>query len=662
MKRSNEDARSSQLFFSARVKNKREFTKLSHQLKALEREFGHTIYDIHKEIRDLKSELKVTRRSSGRISEGWFPEMDDASGNPSTAQRSRSSSGFRVRRQGARVVSDGKRVTSAPVGNVTRHPKLEHRVTKNAEHSNQVESSGDHELSEKEAHDIGSTVESTIKHGIRPPATSLVHLSESVTERSNYENVDHAGSELSTLTGGKGGSCVNPKTKMGTVIPSRKNSWLKPISKSLTATTELSSETKEGETCHNSDVAKSARTSLLPENWEERPLSPKMVLNVKNKWLKPALKMPNSNVDDGNKRPKKTVRIAGQSSENTNTPTTHNGSEIDEKKQVIPTAVKEKMLPNASEPNAVFLTEPDRGTSSSDRKAADTLGMLFGKTVPKKDSDDLRPKSPNVIPDVRKKTISQEEIQMKKKRDRLLACSVSALLGGNPLRNPKSDGSSENEKGAPKKTLDESNASAEDVDGRAPSPLRRRFSFGSITLLAMSQHKTMSVEKKSTLGNRLKIKTPAEEREGRKIDIKKSVQVNDSDSDDDRKDLTAPPKPAIDLKNVKSKISNQWKQDIALDKPPTLEDDTFQLQRSLKAAHISRDRDLRLMQDDNEVDPVKTIDENRKTALMLKLKSFNDVISVGKRQDTRRKSIIDAIHAGTEGKDILKLIRMSDKP
>ena len=75
--------------------------------------------------------LKVTRRSSGRISEGWFPEMDDASGNPSTGQRSRSSSRFRVRRQGARVVSDGKRVTSAPVGKVTRHPKLEHRVTKN---------------------------------------------------------------------------------------------------------------------------------------------------------------------------------------------------------------------------------------------------------------------------------------------------------------------------------------------------------------------------------------------------------------------------------------------------------------------------------------------------------------------------------------------------
>ena len=45
----------------------------------------------------------------------------------------------------------------------------------------------------------------------------------------------------------------------------------------------------------------------------------------------------------------------------------------------IPTAVKEKMLPNASEPNAVFLTEPDRGTSSSDRKAADTLGMLVWK-------------------------------------------------------------------------------------------------------------------------------------------------------------------------------------------------------------------------------------------------------------------------------------------
>ena len=47
---------------------------------------------------------------------------------------------------------------------------------------------------------------------------------------------------------------------------------------------------------------------------------------------------------------------------------------------------------------------------------------------------------------------------------------------------------------------------------------------------------------------------------------------------------------------------------------------------------------------------------------MLKLKSFNDMVSAGKRQETRRKSIIDAIHAGTEGKDILKLIRMSDKP
>ncbi|XP_063970049.1 uncharacterized protein LOC135157632 [Lytechinus pictus] len=659
MRKSNEDARSSQIFFTARVKNKREDTKLKYEMKLLEREFGHTIFSIHKDIRDLKAELKVTKRSSGHSAEGWFAGDDDESVGNISSRRTRSTKSAEGIRRRTKVLERHQkqnRVFSAPAVRNPRDNSLGSRVTKNPDaervrqddHVNSKSTGGEVRLSK-----VKSLI--TQKHSMKPSATKKVPAGDDFAADVSLRIDKHCDKDEPISNENRSADTENDYSNetissnlqsVPTSKPIKQNSFLNPIAKQNWETEFASSSVND----HPAHLKPSQAKSV------ERPLSPMMKVLVKDRWLKPSLKKRTNgmNNDDVLDRPKKTVRIATNSSHFRND-FQRSHTDNTTANQPISHLNTQNIMQQKKSPS--FVTD---SISAVDHQSFTNPMSIRSGALPSSNmsKDESMKNSVNVIPDVRKKVMSSDEIKMKRKRDNLLASSVSALLAGKVLGQGNKEGISKTEK---EDDADDRPGSGTER-GRSPSPkLRRRFSFGTIAQLAMNQHKAFPVEKKATLGSRLKLKTPAEESE-RNIQIHKSVLVNDSDSDDDNhKNDYTPAKPAIDLKNVKSKISNQWNQDAVLEKPPTLSDDTFQLQRSLAAAHISRGRDLRDMQDDNEVDPVKVIDDDRKSALVLKLKAFNKLLVGGDKQEKRRKSVMDAIHAGTDGKQILKLMRLANK-
>ncbi|XP_041452971.1 uncharacterized protein LOC121406032 [Lytechinus variegatus] len=665
MRKSNEDARSSQIFFTARVKNKREDTKLKYEMKLLEREFGHTIFSIHKDIRDLKAELKVTKRSSGHSAEGWFAGDDDESVGNISSRRTRSTKSAEGIRRRTNVLERHRkqdRVTSAPPVRNHRDHSMGSKVTKTPDeekvrqdnHVNSKSTGGEVRLSR-----VKSLI--TQKHSMRPSATKIVPAEDDCAADASLRIDAHCDKDEPLSNENRSADTENDFSNetissrvesASTSQPMKKNSFLNPIAKTNWETEFASSSVND----HPAHLQPSQA-----ESDDERPLSPMIKILVKDRWLKPSLKKRSNGTKDEDiiDRPKKTVRIAPNSS-NFQSDFQKNHTNNATANQAINHPNTQNIKQQNSKKSPTFLTSLTESIKAVDHQPYAKPMSLGSGALPSSNMSkgESMKKSVNVIPDVRKKVLSLDEIKMKRKRDNLLASSVSALLTGKVLGQRNKEEISENGK---EEDADDRPGSGTER-GRSPSPkLRRRFSFGTIAQLAMNQHKAFPVEKKATLGSRLKLKTPAEESE-RNIQIHKSVLVNDSDSDDDNhKNDYTPAKPAIDLKNVKSKISNQWNQDAVLEKPPTLADDTFQLQRSLAAAHISRGRDLRDMQDDNEVDPVKVIDDDRKSALVLKLKAFNKLLVGGDKQEKRRKSVMDAIHAGTDGKQILKLMRLANK-
>ena len=653
MKRSNEDTRSSQIFFTARVKNKRENTKLKYEIKQLEREFGHTVFSIHKDIRDLKAELKITKRSSGHSAEGWFVEdAEDAETMANHRSRpTKSAGGVRCRTNVPGHQRKQTRVSSAPAVGNSRDISMGRRLTKTPERNVRQ----DNQIVSNPMRVSKGKALITKNHGMRTSATKIVPAIETDTIDASLRMDEEKDKRKPTKNENKSTDIdgdfaketerylENSRTVLKLV---KRNSFLNPITKpTLDVKDEMTSETNH---------VRFTEPQLSVNNSEERPLSAMMTTIVRDRWLKPTLKTTTIEKDDVVDRPKKTVRIApslshfqGRNTSNvTGNPLPANPG--NKKNVVLQKALK----------SATFLTE-SRLPTVDPMHSTNSL-MTLSSGVVGNSKDEPAKKSGNVIPDIRRKVLSTEQVKMKRKRDNLLASSVSALLAGKSFVQKNTEGTSE----SGKEEEIEGRPGSGTESGRSPSPKqRRRFSFGTITMLAMNQHRAFPIEKKATLGSRLKLKTPAEESEQRNIDIRKSVLVNDSDSDDEnhKNDYALPAKPVIDLKNVKSKISNQWNQDTALEKPPTLADDTFQLQRSLAAAHISRGRDLRDMQDDNEVDPMKVIDDDRKSNLGMKLKAFNNLLSGGNTQDKRRKSVMDAIHAGSDGKQILKLMRLANQ-
>ncbi|XP_011681653.2 uncharacterized protein LOC105446455 [Strongylocentrotus purpuratus] len=602
MKRSNEDARSSQIFFTARVKNKRENTKLKYEIKQLEREFGHTVFSIHKDIRDLKAELKITKRSSGHSAEGWFVEDAEDAGTMVNhrSRPTKSAGGARCRTNALGHQRKQTRVSSAPAVGNSRDISMGRRLTKTPERSVRQDNQT---VSNSMRVSKGKAL-ITKNHGMRTSATKIVpaietdtidaslRMDEEKDKRKPAKNKNKSTDIDGDFAKETERSEENSRTALKLV---KKNSFLNPIIKpTLDVTDKMISDTNH---VHNAEQYLSVNKS------EERPLSPMMTTLVKDRWLKPTLKT-TIEKDDVVDRPKKTVRIAPNSSHVHGS----NRSNVMGNTQPVNPGNKKTVVLQKAVKSATFLTESRLPTVDPMHSTNSMMSLSSGLAGNSK--DERAKKSGNVIPDIRRKVLSTEQVKMKRKRDNLLASSVSALLAGKSFVQKNAEGTSE----SGKEGEIESRPGSGTERGRSPSPKqRRRFSFGTITMLAMNQHRAFPVEKKATLGSRLKLKTPAEESEQRNIDIRKSVLVNDSDSDDDnhKKDYAVPAKPVIDLKNVKSKISNQWNQDAALEKPPTLADDTFQLQRSLAAAHISRGRDLRDMQDDNEVDPMKVIDDDR---------------------------------------------------
>ncbi|XP_072165260.1 uncharacterized protein [Diadema setosum] len=676
MKKSKGDALSSVIFFTARVKNKREDTKLAYQLKQLERHLGHTFFEINKEIRDLKNELKTTRRSSGRCSADWFGDGDDDNGM-SAGERRLPSAGNSGRaassKLGGSTIERGRlahRASSAPTSEAARMRCNGIRRTRalgKRHHPNSFEShSNDAETERRE--DKGKVTifrrrSSTITSLSRVrPADIFPHLKalEPLTEERETEQDTNQADSSDEVRTGTHASFERSTGKAQQQSLAKRNSWMRLSTTPIDAV----------QNCNNGDSRDTAvpnESKTMTENQEtehkdsdvERPL----LARTQTDRLKPALKSEVEVCDRHVDKPRKTVRIATAESQESEvlepiSQTSGSGS----LRNMSVGKLMARLARKETESGGTFVTEAPVSPSPEPVPTRATPPM----PEPKQVGGTPRLKSPNVIPDIRKKVLSGEELELKKKRDRLLACSVTALLGGKPLENLKSGNSTEKGEKSKKEQNNRRSSVSSSIgsdDGRTSpaqrrSSLRRRFSFRAISMLSIRQQKSMTVEKKSTLGSRLKIKAPAESI-SRKIDIKKSVEVQDSDSDEED---VVPIKPAIDLKNVKSKISNQWKQDaVVLDKPPTLGNDLQQLQRSLAASHLTRERDLKAMQEENDVDPMKVIDDNRQSALMSKFRAFNRLMQAGQNQESRRKSVIDAIHSGADGQQILQLFRRLDK-
>ena len=136
----------------------------------------------------------------------------------------------------------------------------------------------------------------------------------------------------------------------------------------------------------------------------------------------------------------------------------------------------------------------------------------------------------------------------------LLKSSIVSLMGGS-LSRSKSSLSSNIEQKVSKQ--DDTNMSA----GMTSSAGLFRFRF--LVKASMTQNNHMTIQKRSTLGTRLKVR-PVHQSAMTVKSIQKNLEVYDSDSDEARVSST----PINSDTNVKSKIVKSWRDDCGIREAP----------------------------------------------------------------------------------------------
>ncbi|XP_071791717.1 uncharacterized protein [Asterias amurensis] len=617
---------SSLQFFHARVKNQLEDVKLQREIRILDRRIGMTNSEFKREFQAVKKEMQSLQKSSGRSKDGWVPDEDVTPGSNSSGGRmnlekangKKTSNDSSTRAKSAAVRATAKsgesvwerlnrRPTSAPDG-YTRNGR-DHGGSS----GNEEQRKGEESLKTKKRLNAKTCSKLAWRKRLQEWDSQS---SEAVpSDRADaWGNVRPRKVEARVALGRK---TTKPGIK-GTPEPSKTKRSESEVNNHQFSDTEpeehiFQTEPQERRpSVSASKILKPSKGRSLRDILEATPISDGQT--AQDQWLKSALKTKH------NKKREKHVSIM------------ENG-------ELYETDANNNTVENDDNNSLGFGMV---ASNHKDSKRAPSLGLLTLLMDKSGRTGAMSSPTPNVIPEVRRNPMqSVEDVSLKKRRDTLLKASILSLMGGGLSKHGSSG----------KGTKDPKDSTEGEVPagGKASTG---RFSFRLLGKAAIARNH-LSVQKRSTLGSRLKVRPVLQSAMTAKS-IQANLAVYDSDSDD----ASTPATPVNP--DTKSKISKSWRSDSELEKPPILEEDLKQLQIHLAASHLSRERDLQRMQLDQEVDHLKVIDDNRKQNIMSKVTSFTSFLEKQKQKELEEEKR-RAIFGGPSQNPVVKRWRNAAK-
>lgn len=598
-------------FFHARLKNQREDIYLKQKLKILEKSFGSKVSDIQQESRQVKLDSIGLTKTSGCSSEGWF-EVDDETMMAAKDGTKAESDAARIDHETVtlELLNDGKaRLPPTTAMYDSNYSKGECRkgksiigiggkyVTRGADDNEENNSfmkrlnrqtcDGKFARSKVKRHKVQDRGSSkiTITTGKmesikkRPISVELGYMRQGEGSNEKRENEGH-------LNTGRDGSKDPRPWSAGDALGTDRPATSKRLKELMKDIRKRHNRERGCVRTGNKEYegAQSKRNSagaISSHGKVNRIVDP----SIRSKWIQSALK----------------VNIAGK-----------HGNEA-KKVKIIENQegfyeTKERTLNSKQYGMFDKSSVTERGGYESKTTGYGLFALLL-----KAQAEQNQSSVANKIPDVRQRRMSKVEENLKHRRDNVLQSSIASLISETPLK--KID-EPVHERG----TFGDSQVPQTIPESVEPSTSNEGIkTFNSIAQNGVANN--YFENNNYTLGSRLTLKSVVENTAQNRISLKKNVEVNDDDSDNERPISARVNNGIVQEGLVSKKTSAKTKTSH-----PTLENDLVQLKRTLAALQTTRERELRAMQEEGVVDPKKEIDQKRREKLMSKVKGFNSVL------------------------------------